>query len=176
MRERIGELRSEVVYCDQAKKYKLLSHEEHCYLANKIKEGDEEARTRMIESNLFLVISIARSYIDTGQDFSDLIQAGNLGLIRSVEKFKPEKGFKFATYARNWIKKFIAQLIDKQFEIIRIPQDVQDLMHSMYAAEIRLINEFWRSPTEKELSQATGIKLTKIQELRLLKKTYEQFR
>ncbi len=133
-------------YLQEVRKYPLLTREQERDLARRIAQGDEEARARMIESNLRLVISIAKRYINRGLDFSDLIEEGNLGLIRAVEKFDGEKGFKFSTYASWWIRQAIERAIVNQSRIIRLPVHVAEDVNAYTRAVRRLKQELGYEP------------------------------
>lgn len=122
-------------YFEDINKYPLLSHEEEIELARRAREGDEEARKRLILGNLKLVITIARNYITYGVPFLDLIEEGNLGLIKAVSRFDPDRGFKFSTYAAWWIKQSIVRAISNYSRTIRIPIHIFNLMSKYIALE-----------------------------------------
>ena len=143
----------------------LLSHDEQCALARKIKQGDKAAERKMIEANMRLVVSFANIYDSEDLELADLIQAGNQGLIVAVRKFNPDKGFKFATYARWWFRSFMQSSISEQRNIIYRSGDVQTYINNLKNERDRFKQELNRLPTEEELAAATNLD---IEEVRLL--------
>lgn len=137
----------------------LLSAEEEIDLANKIREGDEAARCRMIEGNLRLVVKIAKRYLSCGMDFLDLIEEGNVGLMRAVEKFDPDLGYRFSTYATWWIRQVIERAIMNQNRLVRLPVHVVQGLQRYRKCFINLSKELKRPPSVKEIAEA--MKLSK---------------
>ncbi|MCY3804837.1 MAG: sigma-70 family RNA polymerase sigma factor [Candidatus Saccharibacteria bacterium] len=142
---------------------KLLTVDEERELAYKILDGDQEAHQKMIEANLRLVVSIAKIYTGQGLAFSDLIQAGNLGLMTAVTKFDPHKGFKFSTYATWWIKQQITRTIADQSRVIRIPVHMHETIRKLRRTQRHLTQELNREPTVEELSKELGIEVDKVE-------------
>ena len=131
----------------------LLSAEEEVYYSRRARRGDDSARKRMIESNLRLVVKIARRYMNRGLPLLDLIEEGNLGLIHAVKKFDPEKGFRFSTYATWWIRQTIERALMNQTRTIRLPIHVVKEINSFLRASRRLAQEFDRDPTPDEIAE-----------------------
>lgn len=151
-------------YLKQIGKFELLSPEEEQELGKRILKGDEKAKKDLINSNLRLVVSIAKRYINKGISFEDLLQEGNLGLIKAVEKFNIEKGFKFSTYATWWIRQAISRSIADHSRTIRIPVHANEVINSMKKFENKFVFENGIEPTDKEISESLGYSLEKIRE------------
>ena len=158
-----GEVRvndSVKMYLKEIGKYELLKPEDEPILAKKILEGDEEAKNTLINANLRLVVNIAKHYVGRGMLFLDLIQEGNLGLMKAVDKFDYEKGFKFSTYATWWIRQAITRAIADQARTIRIPVHMVETINKMTRIQRQLIQDLGREPTAEEISEAMGGELT----------------
>ena len=158
-----GEVRindSVKMYLKEIGKYDLLKPEDEPKLAKRILEGDEEAKNTLINANLRLVVNIAKHYVGRGMLFLDLIQEGNLGLMKAVDKFDYEKGFKFSTYATWWIRQAITRAIADQARTIRIPVHMVETINKMTRIQRQLIQDLGREPTAEEISEAMGGELT----------------
>lgn len=153
------------LYLKEIGNYPLLSMADEVELAKKIMEGDENARQILAESNLRLVVSIAKRYVGRGLSFLDLIQEGNLGLIKAVEKFDYTKGYKFSTYATWWIRQAITRSIADQSRTIRIPVHMSEVINKTYRVSRNLIQELGREPTDQELADAMNISVEKVREI-----------
>jgi RNA polymerase primary sigma factor len=150
------------VYLSRIGKSPLLSSPEECGLAVRAKAGDEEAKNRLIESNLKLVVSVAKQYTRCGYPLSDLIQEGNLGLMKAVEAFDPERGFRFSTYAVAWIKQSITRSIEKQSRAIRIPSYVIQSARRLKRLGTAFANQNGREPTIDELCEQTKMPIERL--------------
>ncbi len=140
--------------------FHLLSAKEETELAKRIAEGDQDAKDELINANLRLVISIAKHYVGRGMHFLDLIEEGNMGLIKAVEKFDYTKGFKFSTYATWWIRQAITRAIADQARTIRIPVHMVETINKMTRVQRQLVQEYGRDPTPEEISEAMNGELT----------------
>ena len=154
------------MYFKEIGKVPLLSAEEERELAIRIEQGDEEAKQKLIESNLRLVVSIARRYLNRGLSFLDLIQEGNLGLIKAVEKFDYTKGYKFSTYATWWIRQAITRSIADQARTIRIPVHMVETINKLIRVSRQLLQEYGREPTSEEIAKEMGISVEKVREIK----------
>ena len=156
------------LYLKDIKDIPLLTAEEEISLARKIRKGDGEARRRMIQSNLRLVISIAKRYNNLGLPMSDLIEEGNLGLMRAVEKFNPGKGFRFSTYAAWWIKQYVLRSIANQGKTIRVPVYMVDIISKYRKISEKLTQRLGRRPSAGEVAHLMKMPVKKIREIELL--------
>jgi RNA polymerase primary sigma factor len=154
------------MYMKEAGTIPLLTRSEEVQLAKRIEMGDKRAKDRLIRSNLRLVISIAKNYYTQDMDFLDLIQEGNTGLIRAVEKFDYHKGFKFSTYATWWIRQAITRAIANQDRNIRIPVHMIEKINKMVRTERKLLQETGKEPNDDDLAAELGIEPHEVQEIR----------
>lgn len=153
------------MYLKEIGQIKLLSLDEELVLADKIKEGDQHAKDILAESNLRLVVSIAKRYVGRGMLFLDLIQEGNIGLMKAVEKFDVSKGYKFSTYATWWIRQAITRAIADQARTIRVPVHMVETINKLARIQRQLTLEFNREPSEEELAEKMGISVEKVREI-----------
>jgi RNA polymerase primary sigma factor len=153
-------------YLEDIRDIPLLTARQEGELAQRIEQGDDEARRRFTLSNLRLVVSVARRYTGRGLPLLDLIQEGNLGLMRAVQKFDHRRGFKFSTYATWWIRQAITRAIADKGRTIRLPVHVSETLTRLYAAQRRLTQELGREPSDEHLGRELGIAPARVQELR----------
>jgi RNA polymerase sigma factor (sigma-70 family) len=153
------------VYLKEISRIPLLDRTEEQALARKARAGDEGAKQRLIEANLRLVVHIARRYLNRGLPLPDLIEEGNLGLLRAVEKFDPERGLRFSTYGTWWIRQAVVRALANQARTIRLPVHVELLLGRYAKEQKRLMQELGRTPTTAELAQALGTTVEQIEEL-----------
>jgi len=153
------------MYLKEIGQIKLLTIEEEAELADRIVEGDETAKATLAEANLRLVVSIAKRYVGRGMLFLDLIQEGNIGLMKAVEKFDVTKGYKFSTYATWWIRQAITRAIADQARTIRVPVHMVETINKLARVERQLTLELNREPTEEELSKKMGTSIEKIRDI-----------
>src|SRR5690606_13553270 len=153
------------MYLKEIGRVPLLTAEEEVELAKRIEQGDEEARRRLAEANLRLVVSIAKRYVGRGMLFLDLIQEGNMGLLKAVEKFDYRKGFKFSTYATWWIRQAITRAIADQARTIRIPVHMVETINKLIRVQRQLLQELGREPTPEEIAEQMGIDGDKVREI-----------
>ena len=151
------------MYLREIGKIPLLKPDEELELAYKILEGDKRAKDKMVEANMRLVVSIAKRYSGRGLDFLDLIQEGNTGLLRAVEKFDPDKGFKFSTYATWWIRQAITRAIADQARVIRLPVHVNETINKIMRAHRKLSQELNREPTIEEMAKEVEMNPEKVE-------------
>ena len=153
------------MYLKEIGRVDLLSAEEEIRLAERIEQGDEEARKRLAEANLRLVVSIAKRYVGRGMLFLDLIQEGNMGLIKAVEKFDHRKGFKFSTYATWWIRQAITRAIADQARTIRIPVHMVETINKLIRVQRQLLQDLGREPTPEEIGEEMDLTPEKVREI-----------
>jgi RNA polymerase primary sigma factor len=157
------------LYLREIGKIPLLTAEEELALAQRVVAGDKRAKDQMAEANMRLVVSIAKRYVGRGLDLLDLIQEGNTGLLRAVEKFDPDKGFKFSTYATWWIRQAITRAIADQARTIRIPVHMVETINKLLRTQRRLTQELNREPTNEEIAQAMEIEVEKVEHIMKIK-------
>lgn len=153
------------MYLKEIGRVKLLTFEQEISLAKKVEDGDEKAKKKLIESNLRLVVSIAKKYIGRGMSLLDLIQEGNQGLIRAVEKYDWRKGFKFSTYATWWIRQAITRAIADQARTIRIPVHMVETINRYLRTSRKMMQELGREPTPEEVAKAMEVDISKVREI-----------
>jgi len=153
------------MYLKEIGKIPLLTAEEEIELAKRMEKGDEEAKKRLAEANLRLVVSIAKRYVGRGMLFLDLIQEGNLGLMKAVEKFDYEKGFKFSTYATWWIRQAITRAIADQARTIRIPVHMVETINKLVRVQRQLVQELGRDPSPEEIAKEMNMEVEKVREI-----------
>ena len=153
------------LYLKEIGRVPLLSSDEEIELAKKIIDGDEGAKKRLAEANLRLVVSIAKRYVGRGMYFLDLIQEGNVGLIKAVEKFDYTKGFKFSTYATWWIRQAITRAIADQARTIRIPVHMVETINRLKKAQSQLLHENGREPSEEQIAEAMDLPIERVREI-----------
>jgi RNA polymerase primary sigma factor len=157
------------LYLREIGKIPLLSAEEELELAKRVSQGDKDAKDKMAEANMRLVVSIAKRYVGRGLDLLDLIQEGNTGLLRAVEKFDHTKGFKFSTYATWWIRQAITRAIADQARTIRIPVHMVETINKLLRTQRRLTQELNREPTNEEIAAAMEIEVDKVEHIMKIK-------
>ncbi len=153
------------MYLKEIGKVPLLTADEEIDIAQRMEKGDEEAKKKLAEANLRLVVSIAKRYVGRGMLFLDLIQEGNLGLIKAVEKFDYRKGYKFSTYATWWIRQAITRAIADQARTIRIPVHMVETINKLIRISRQLLQEYGREPTPEEIAKAMGVSESKVREI-----------
>lgn len=153
------------MYLKEIGRVPLLSAEEEVEFAKRIEDGDEEAKRRLAEANLRLVVSIAKRYVGRGMQFLDLIQEGNLGLLKAVEKFNYRKGFKFSTYATWWIRQAITRAIADQARTIRIPVHMVETINKLVRVNRQLVQELGRDPLPEEIAAQMDISVERVREI-----------
>ena len=153
------------MYLNEIGKVPLLTADEEIELAKRMEEGDEDAKKRLCEANLRLVVSIAKRYVGRGMLFLDLIQEGNLGLIKAVDKFDYRKGYKFSTYATWWIRQAITRSIADQARTIRIPVHMVETINKLIRISRQLLQELGREPTPEEIAEEMDISVEKVREI-----------
>lgn len=157
------------LYLREIGKIPLLNAEEELALAKRVVAGDQDAKDKMAEANMRLVVSIAKRYVGRGLDLLDLIQEGNTGLLRAVEKFDPDKGFKFSTYATWWIRQAITRAIADQARTIRIPVHMVETINKLLRTQRRLTQELNREPTNEEIAREMEIDVDKVEHIMKIK-------
>ena len=153
------------MYLKEIGKVSLLSADEEIELAKRMERGDEAAKKRLAEANLRLVVSIAKRYVGRGMLFLDLIQEGNLGLIKAVEKFDYRKGYKFSTYATWWIRQAITRAIADQARTIRIPVHMVETINKLIRVSLQLLQELGREPTPEEIAEEMDMPVDRVREI-----------
>lgn len=153
------------MYLKEIGKIPLLSAEREMYLAEQIALGNQAAKDELVEANLRLVVSIAKRHVDKGMYFLDLIQEGNLGLMKAVEKFDYRKGYKFSTYATWWIRQSITRAIADQARTIRIPVHMVETIHKVSRTSKQLLQEFGREPTTEEIAERLNMPAERVREI-----------
>ena len=154
------------VYLDRIGRKRLLSREDEIKLSKRARAGDERARNTLVERNLRLVVSVAKRYRGYGLPFEDLIQEGNLGLMKAAVKFDPDKGFKFSTYASWWIRQAVARAVADKGRTIRVPVHIGDKMRMLVRAHNSLSTELSREPTAEEIAERLGWTTQEIDDVR----------
>ncbi len=153
------------MYLKEIGRINLLTSDEEFEYAKRAEEGDEEAKKMLAESNLRLVVSIAKRYVGRGMLFLDLIQEGNIGLMKAVDKFDPTKGYKFSTYATWWIRQAITRAIADQARTIRVPVHMVETINKLNRVQRQLTQELNREPTDEEIAKKLGISIEKVREV-----------
>lgn len=153
------------MYLKEIGRIPLLTYEEEVELAKRIEAGDQRAKDQLAEANLRLVVSIAKRYVGRGMQFLDLIQEGNMGLIKAVDKFEHKKGFKFSTYATWWIRQAITRAIADQARTIRIPVHMVETINKLVRAQRQLVQELGRDPLPEEVAELMNMDVEKVREV-----------
>ena len=153
------------MYLKEIGRINLLTSDEEFEYAIRAEEGDEEAKRMLAESNLRLVVSIAKRYVGRGMLFLDLIQEGNIGLMKAVDKFDPSKGYKFSTYATWWIRQAITRAIADQARTIRVPVHMVETINKLARVQRQLTQELNREPTDEEIAKKLGVTIEKVREV-----------
>lgn len=153
------------IYLKELRNFPLLTADEEKSLSRSIKKGDEQARKKMIQSNLRLVINIAKRYMRLGTPFLDLIEEGNIGLMKAVDKFNPNKGFRFSTYAAWWIKQGITRSLSEQGKMIRVPVYMNDIITKWRKNKEQLAQKLKRAPSDLEIAKRLKIPKDKIEQI-----------
>jgi RNA polymerase primary sigma factor len=154
------------LYMQEIGKVPLLTREQETKLASQVRRGDRRARERMIEANLRLVVKISYGYANFGLPLLDLINEGNIGLMKAVERFNPRKGAKLSTYAALWIKQSIRRALSNQSKTIRLPVHIVDKVHKLHRASLKLADALGREPSDVELAKHLGISTARVAQLR----------
>jgi RNA polymerase primary sigma factor len=154
------------LYMQEVGKTLLLTREEEIKLAAQVRRGDKHARERMIKANLRLVVKIAHDYFNLGLPLLDLINEGNIGLMKAVERFDPKKGAKLSTYAALWIKQSIRRALSNQSKTIRLPVHIVDKVHKLHRASLKLTETLGRKPSDAELAERLGVSTARAAQLR----------
>jgi RNA polymerase primary sigma factor len=153
-------------YFKEIRKIPVLSYDEERELVIKAQKGNEQARVKLIRSNLRLVVKIARKYERLGMSLPDLIEEGNIGLMKALNRFNVKLGYRFSTYASWWIRQHVIRALANQSRVVRIPVYMTELLHKMRKAQERLIQKYRRRPTDEELAKALKVKVSKIHKLK----------
>ncbi len=153
-------------YLAQIGRERLLTHEEEIYLARRARAGEKEARDELIEKNLRLVVSVAKKYRGMGLPFGDLIQEGNIGLMKAVEKFDPERGWRFATYATWWIRQAVQRAVADKGRTIRVPVHMGEKVRKMARVYNDLSAELSRDPTDEEVAESLGWDVDRVRDVK----------
>jgi RNA polymerase primary sigma factor len=153
-------------YFARIDKGELLSHQQEVHLSRRTKAGDKRARQRLIEKNLRLVVSVAKKYRGYGLPFEDLIQEGNIGLMKAVEKYDPERGFRFSTYATWWIRQAVQRAVADKGRMVRVPAHMGEKIRKMVRTQNQLSAELGRDPTDEEVAERLGSSADEVREVK----------